>query len=80
MAFAIYGGPQANRMAEVVLNLTKEAVSPKREAFRQFCKLQIFNIIQFVVKMSNAAGRLGTYTHTQTTIIIPCAHALSINN
>ena len=32
-------GPRANKMA--ALNLTKEAVSPKTEAFRQFRKLQI---------------------------------------
>ena len=41
MAFAIYGGPRANKMAEVTLNLTKEAVSPETEAFGQFCELQL---------------------------------------
>ena len=71
-----YGGPRANKMAKVALNLTKEAVSPETQGFRKLCKLQTFRKtdcqIQFAVKMSNAAGRLGTYTHTlkQTTIII----------
>ena len=81
-----YGGPRANKMAEVALNLTKEAVSPDTGAFRQFCKLQIFKTfrktdchIQFAVKMSNAAGRLGTYTHTHTNYYNPRAHAPSVN-
>ena len=80
--------PRTNKMAKVALNLTKEAVSPETEAFSQFCMLQIFKTfrktdchIQFAVKMSNAAGRLGTYTltHTHTNYYNPRAHAPSVN-
>ena len=67
-------------MTELALNLTKEAVSPKTEAFRQFCKLQIFNeklvaIIQFGVKMSNTGN---THTHTHN-YYNPSVHAPSVN-
>ena len=60
-------------MAEVALNLTKETVSPETEASRQFYMLKISKTfrkpdchIQFAVKVSNTAGRLGTHTHTHT--------------
>ena len=58
-----YGGGagRANKMAEVALNLIKEAVS--LQIFKTFRETDCH--IQFAIKMSNAAGRLGTYTHTQ---------------
>ena len=67
-------------MAEVALNLTKEAVSPETEAFRHFCKLQIFETfrktdcrIQFAVKCPTQLAdweHTYTLTHIQTTITL----------
>ena len=73
---AIYGGPWANIMAEVALYLTKEAVSSETEAFRQFCKLQIFGITDCdnIIQLWEH-----THTHTQTNYYNPRAHALGVN-
>ena len=72
-------------MAAVALNFDKEAVSLEGEGFRRIRKLQICQktdwYSQIAVKSYIAGGRLGTYKHThkQTTVIIPRAHAPSVN-
>ena len=72
-------------MADLYTKSRNKEVSLEIDHFRQICKLQTFKIfqktdyhIQFAVKMSNAAGRLGTHTHKQTTITLVRMHRVLI--
>ena len=61
-----------DKMADLYAKSRDKVVSHEIDHFRQICKLQTPRFrksdchIQFAVKMSNAAGRLGTHTHTHT--------------
>ena len=68
-----YNNSHMDKMADLYAKGRDKVISLEIDHFRQICKLQTFNAfrksdchIQFAVKMSNAAGRLGTYTHTHT--------------